>query len=163
MPREPPSAHRLQPCSFDGIVVDGIGAEAPVPEIGGTGEYLLVFRNTVGHADETERNSPMARYEELMEYSLYAGDFTTLPLDDGRVQFVEETPANFEKSLLVRLETPVDSEVPSRYGLLDGVDIAQPPHRDGPIAVTVDLVYLAPLSEYRSKTELRADLEAPGF
>lgn len=162
---EPPSVHDPKggaASSFNGIKLDAIDVSAPPPSAGDPGSYTAILTPGYGRGGPSEELSPRDRWRHFEKLSRYAGLFTTLDLGAGRIQFVQEWPVDWEYSLLIRLETPPSHTVSSRYGLLDAVDHG-PMAKKGAIEVEFDLVYLAPLSEYETKTELRQDLEAPGF
>lgn len=169
MPVNPHPQHRpdnpteTDPWGFNDIRIDDVDALSPPPAIGESGTYQFALWRPYGADDPPVTRSERARKEQLEAYAPHAGDFETFERKDNVVKFTEETPAHFDHSLFAELE-PSASNPPmaGRYGLIERVETVEPP-AGGACLVEVDLLYLAPLAQYRTRQDAYRDLHFPGI
>lgn len=97
-----------------------------------------------------------ARFHSLVDtYAGHAGEFDVHDPDIGQVAYTETHNA---ASLLVAIRPP--SGMASGYGAWTLIKSMQDNTRPGRANVQCSLVYLSPLSDYQTRTELAFDLEA---
>ena len=150
---EYPNAWRFETAAGT-IPVSWLEDTQPAPKRGDMADFSVVLV-------PDGRGDHVARYEQLVAYQDFAGEYDLHEIDGGAVGYTEThsgTPPG--GSLLVAVH-PANDDLTGRgiWGLIDGVsDDAEVPRKRAPI--TLSIVYLAPLSRYGTRSELAFDLEA---
>lgn len=105
----------------------------------------------------SQTSTHLERYAEILSYRHIAGAVATLQTVDRKTKYREQHTA--DKSLLVKLEPGADViEGQPIWALIMGVnDESVRPQRRA--IINLEVLNLAPASEYADKASLRADLE----
>ena len=153
-----PNAWRFE--TADGTIpVSWLEDTQPAPKRGDTADFSVVLV-------PDGRGDHVARYEQLVAYQDFAGEYTLHEIEDGTVAYTETHQSNAPGGSLLVAVRPANDDLTGRgiWGLVDDVsDEAPDPETRAP--VTLSLVYLAlygtGVGEYDARYKLENDLEAP--
>jgi hypothetical protein len=137
-------------------------AEPPAALVPGeTIPYEFAFRYRQGDADRTARRD---RHARLLSYEELVGNLAT-GTDARGTPWYREQHGDPDRSLLIAVRPPThlrDRGVRGVWGLVETVEDATDLTLAAPRA-RLSVVVLAPLSDYDSARQVRADFEADGI
>jgi hypothetical protein len=153
-----PNAWRFETAAGT-IPVSWLEDTQPAPKRGDTADFDVVFV-------PDGRGDHVARYEALMAYADYAGQYTLHDPEGPAVAYTETHRESAPGGSLVIAVRPAGDDPTGRgvWGLIEGVsDDAAVPRKRAP--ATLSVAYLAPYGTgtdaYDQRYELENDLEAP--
>lgn len=126
----------------------------PAPKRGASADFAFQLRPD-GYGDH------VARYEQLVAFRDFGGEFDVHMVDGGRAAYSETHRGSAPGGSLVVALRPPDDVPTARgiWGLVESVeDSTEVPDRV--CFVDLSVVYLAPLGEYDDRFALARDLEA---
>jgi hypothetical protein len=139
---------------INGTATNGLAGQQPTLTPGDSGDYTFGFYSVVG-----EPTTHVSRYETVLGYGDFAGQFYTYETIEGDIYWRESRPGT---SQLVHLVPPDDSPTGrGLWGLIESVEDATTLSQ-ARCELTLSIVKIASGSEFETEADIRTAREVHG-